>query len=39
MAPADAGNPVAHAPTGVNHIALNVRNMDESHKFWTRSSV
>jgi catechol-2,3-dioxygenase len=22
-------------PTGVNHIVLNVRNMDESHQFWT----
>jgi catechol 2,3-dioxygenase len=22
-------------PVGVNHIVLNVRNMDESHKFWT----
>ena len=22
-------------PVGVNHIALNVRNMDESHQFWT----
>ena len=23
------------APIGVNHIVLNVRNMDESHQFWT----
>ncbi|MGL3210034.1 VOC family protein [Bradyrhizobium sp. BR 1433] len=23
------------APVSVNHIALNVRNMDESHQFWT----
>ena len=23
------------APVGVNHIVLNVRNMDESHQFWT----
>ena len=23
------------APTGVNHIVLNVRNMEESHQFWT----
>ena len=22
-------------PTGVNHIVLNVRNLEESHKFWT----
>jgi catechol-2,3-dioxygenase len=35
MAPADANNPVAHAPAGVNHIVLNVRNMEESHRFWT----
>jgi catechol-2,3-dioxygenase len=35
MAPAYAKNPAAHAPTGVNHIVLNVRNMEESHEFWT----
>lgn len=22
-------------PTGLNHLVLNVRNMDESHRFWT----
>jgi catechol 2,3-dioxygenase-like lactoylglutathione lyase family enzyme len=22
-------------PSGLNHLVLNVRNMDESHKFWT----
>jgi catechol-2,3-dioxygenase len=35
MAAVDAKKPVAHAPTGVNHIVLNVRSMDESHQFWT----
>src|SRR5690349_9972099 len=28
MAAVDAKKPVAHAPTGVNHIVLNVRSMD-----------
>ena len=23
------------APSGLNHLVLNVRNMDESHRFWT----
>jgi len=23
------------APIGVNHIVLNVRNIEESHQFWT----
>ena len=23
------------APSGLNHLVLNVRNMDESHAFWT----
>jgi catechol 2,3-dioxygenase-like lactoylglutathione lyase family enzyme len=23
------------APSGVNHLVINVRNMDESHRFWT----
>ena len=23
------------APSGLNHLVLNVRNMDDSHKFWT----
>jgi catechol 2,3-dioxygenase len=23
------------APSGLNHLVLNVRNMEESHKFWT----
>ncbi len=22
-------------PVGLNHLVLNVRNMDESHQFWT----
>jgi len=22
-------------PSGLNHLVLNVRNMDESHAFWT----
>lgn len=35
MASADVKNPAAYAPTGVNHIVLNVRNMEESHAFWT----
>jgi catechol-2,3-dioxygenase len=26
---------VPFAPTGVNHVVLNVRNMEESHEFWT----
>jgi len=25
----------ASTPVGVNHIVLNVRNMEESHRFWT----
>jgi catechol 2,3-dioxygenase len=32
-AEAGAGGPVA--PVGINHVVLNVRNMDESHQFWT----
>src|SRR5258708_13096614 len=23
------------APSGLNHLVLNVRNMEDSHKFWT----
>jgi catechol 2,3-dioxygenase len=23
------------SPVGINHVVINVRNMDESHKFWT----
>jgi len=29
----DAGGQVA--PVGINHLVINVRNMDESHRFWT----
>ena len=25
----------AQTPRGVNHLVLNVRDLDESHKFWT----
>jgi catechol 2,3-dioxygenase len=25
----------AQTPTGVNHLVLNVRDLDESHRFWT----
>ena len=25
----------AQAPRGINHLVLNVRNMEVSHKFWT----
>lgn len=25
----------APIPVGINHVVLNVRNLDESHKFWT----
>ena len=35
MASADTTNPGPVAPTGVNHIVLNVRSMEESHQFWT----
>ncbi|MBV9862643.1 MAG: VOC family protein [Alphaproteobacteria bacterium] len=31
-------NPVPHAPVtpvGLNHLVLNVRNIEESHRFWT----
>ncbi len=27
--------PAAQAPTGLNHLVLNVRDIDESHRFWT----
>ena len=35
MVPAAATNSGPVAPIGVNHIVLNVRNMEESHQFWT----
>ena len=35
MASAKATNSGPVSPTGVNHIVLNVRNMEESHQFWT----
>src|SRR6185312_4016790 len=35
MTPAEAANPGPIAPVGVNHVVLNVRNMEESHQFWT----
>jgi catechol 2,3-dioxygenase-like lactoylglutathione lyase family enzyme len=25
----------AVSPSGINHLVLNVRDIDESHKFWT----
>ncbi len=25
----------AETPVGLNHVVLNVRNMAESHRFWT----
>lgn len=35
MATAEAASCGPIVPVGVNHIVLNVRNMDESHQFWT----
>src|ERR1700743_2539588 len=35
MGSAKAAGPGPIAPIGVNHIVLNVRDMDESHQFWT----
>ncbi len=38
MAPNDVGTGaqrVAVTPVGLNHLVLNVRNMEESHRFWT----
>lgn len=35
MASAQAAPREPVAPVGVNHVVLNVRNMDESHQFWT----
>jgi catechol 2,3-dioxygenase len=32
---ADAPQTAAQAPTGINHLVLNVRDIDESHRFWT----
>ena len=26
-------------PRGINHLVLNVRDIEESHRFWTRLSV
>jgi len=35
--PVDNNNepPALVSPSGVNHLVLNVRNIEESHKFWT----
>ena len=35
MGPAETAGLGPIAPIGVNHIVLNVRDMDESHQFWT----
>jgi catechol 2,3-dioxygenase len=35
MVSAAATNSGPVSPIGVNHIVLNVRNMEESHQFWT----
>ena len=35
MASAETANPGPVAPTGLNHIVLNIRDMEESHQFWT----
>jgi catechol-2,3-dioxygenase len=35
MVSAEARKSGPVAPTGVNHVVLNVRNMGESHRFWT----
>lgn len=35
MASAEAGSRGLVAPVGVNHVVLNVRDMDESDRFWT----
>jgi len=35
MASGEATNSGPVAPIGVNHIVLNVRNIEESHQFWT----
>src|SRR5881628_3975062 len=33
----DASSTVSHAqpPRGINHMVLNVRNLEASHRFWT----
>jgi catechol-2,3-dioxygenase len=31
----DAMSSQAQTPRGVNHVVLNVRNLEESHRFWT----
>ena len=28
-------NPAPVTPVGLNHLVLNVRNIEESHRFWT----
>jgi catechol 2,3-dioxygenase-like lactoylglutathione lyase family enzyme len=33
--PSTAATTEPAAPTGLNHIVLNVRNLEESHQFWT----
>jgi len=33
--PGPAGSPSAVTPVGLNHLVLNVRNIEESHRFWT----
>lgn len=33
MSDTSPGGPVA--PSGLNHLVINVRNLDESHRFWT----
>ena len=32
--PSGAPRPAPVAPRGINHLVLNVRNMEESHRFW-----
>lgn len=34
-APAPAQPPQAHPPRGINHLVLNVRDLEVSHRFWT----
>src|ERR1700742_1956216 len=35
MTSPESANPGPVGPIGVNHIVLNVRNIEESHQFWT----
>jgi catechol 2,3-dioxygenase len=35
MSANDSMTPGPVAPSGLNHLVLNVRNMEESHRFWT----